>query len=1502
MAIFRSQIETALDEFVVHEGGMKFQALAVLLGKMRHPDLVACEKKADFGVDAYVSRIAAHRSVGKALACSITPTYEKVSGDAKKAKEQYADIDLFVFVTTGKVGNPKKEEWRKDLAKDCGYELEVLSREELIAQLMLPSNAPLLEQFLGLTVERTQDEQQTLENMRAAAGAVAESWVRGLREPNLVNLRSVPLDARGHDAGGLWGHAEILGALASGRRLVLSAPAGAGKTTTMIQLAASIAEDPTRVPLLIDLPAWVSRRTDILTFVAGSPEFQARAIDAPHLARAHEGAHIDFLLNGWNEVSETDALQADAMLRSLEREFPKAGIIVATRPHHFSPQLLGATFLRLQQLTRRDRREYLKGRLGDRAATLSALLDGDPVLDELTRTPFILSRVASLFSAGLDIPRTKVRVLDEVVRLHEGSDAHRAHLLQAPIAGAQSEYLGPLAIEMTQRGVTAIGMQDAYATTTAASRARLAAGQIAAIPDPGTVVNILTGHHLLEPIAYPTGFRFQHHQFQEYYATKQLRTALQRALTGSPDDRRGFAATYLNDPAWGEPLRMLAQDLGADLGSAQEGESRPLLEALIVLTQSVSLIFAAELAGLAGATLWSTIGPQLAERLRRWQAIDDAHHRQCALAAMLATRSPDFADILLPLLSSADQQQRLSTSRLWSETRPTSLGADWQAEMRRWPEAARTEFISELLYQGYSGELVGVVKTDPSIVVKTGAINTLLWNGVEDAAVELIESLAQREADEVLGSLETSIIPAALQARALTIVQERFEATEDAVGRMRIALRLRELGANVEEGLKAALGTLSAEQLRQDERLIYSAIELVAANDSAWASEWVARTMVAGSLWPRDWKRFLVEVPKDLIEATFDDIQATEYHSLERKIAVLSTNASPPVILRVFERIREIRAAIAVSPFERHEVERRAESNLSAVFRAFDAEQAVAAILPRIENSTDEIDLETVADLFSTAARSDEDRLPVTQDLRERLRAYFVANIATGMRAEDATGQLKVTFASCLAQLGGAHSINDLEALARAEHDRYQAIHALRVAGDHSDRVQFGMTSHSHWHARAIASIGGATAQAALLKMFEWPDEERAVGEVWKLQGRPNDVGVLPNRKDYGKIWDSRRARQADGGEGVRPPEAVALRNRITQLLVERAKAKETRSNDYRLPFLTSVLANVDPYGSSDLILELIAIPVDADGWSRVEAIDKMLSAGVVLPSDPTLSAIDAMLNRKYGIADNERWMVKQFLGLCPFVDDPVKGLAKIREVLGRKILSPHHLEELAQSVAHSQSNEALPLLQEMKPAFVRDGRLDSSWLQAIAAIRTAEGREVLLSFVDPQGQEQAATDFRDSLAFHLAEAARDSAEVRQRLIGFCSQGPKGLKRQVLGQAMGLIGTPEAMFAGLQLLDDADRWPIPDSVENYLEKAFVEHRPEGGQGVFALIARAANDLRLELCRLAKEDAGRCRAAFSLLGQIELWRLERGRPLGEPRNPILADTSDWPLGLAEQLTR
>ena len=84
------------------------------------------------------------------------------------------------------------------------------------------------------------------------------------------------------------------------------------------------------------------------------------------------------------------------------------------------------------------------------------MLENEPALDDLTRTPFFLSEVAGLHEAGIAIPSTKMGIIGAVIRKVEHSGEHRNQLEMPPLQGAAPAYLAALATAMTGEGAASL--------------------------------------------------------------------------------------------------------------------------------------------------------------------------------------------------------------------------------------------------------------------------------------------------------------------------------------------------------------------------------------------------------------------------------------------------------------------------------------------------------------------------------------------------------------------------------------------------------------------------------------------------------------------------------------------------------------------------------------------------------------------------------------------------------------------------------------------------------------------------------------------------------------------------------------------------------------------------------------------------------------------------------------------------------------------------------------
>ena len=532
--ISKTAILGALDELTNYGEGFRFQALGVTLAKNKCRELKASEPKSDLGLDAYAPGELFENGLGRGVACSNTATLTKIREDIEEAQNHFTDLKVLFFATPRPVSEKKAKGWRETVKKDYGITLVVISREEVISELLKPENASLCSSILRIPTAIEPSLEQIAKDCRVAIAEVNTWWVPRIPGAPLIDLSADQLGSLGNQTDSILELKDLQEMLVQSRRVMLEAPAGRGKTTTLTQIAERCAAVG-NLPFIVDLPSWTQTGQDILEYIAGMRPFRARSIDATKLAKIYEAQHFIFLLNGWNEIAEGDSHRAQTALGTLERQYPKAGILVSTRTHRVRPPLPGTTVrARLRVLNPKQRADYAVARLGERATQILRRIHTEPVLNDLTLTPLFLSEVLSIAAAGKEIPATKMGVLREVVHLPEGDQTHYGALENFPLTGRADKYLTTLSAVMTTDSQTQILEPEAKQTTNEKLRQMRELGEADGTATVVQILAALVDHHVLERIDYPAvAYRFEHQQMQEYYAAEFVKQELLGLVAGT---------------------------------------------------------------------------------------------------------------------------------------------------------------------------------------------------------------------------------------------------------------------------------------------------------------------------------------------------------------------------------------------------------------------------------------------------------------------------------------------------------------------------------------------------------------------------------------------------------------------------------------------------------------------------------------------------------------------------------------------------------------------------------------------------------------------------------------------------------------------------------------------------------------------------------------------------------------------------------------------------------
>jgi NACHT C-terminal Alpha/Beta 2 len=138
-----------------------------------------------------------------------------------------------------------------------------------------------------------------------------------------------------------------------------------------------------------------------------------------------------------------------------------------------------------------------------------------------------------------------------------------------------------------------------------------------------------------------------------------------------------------------------------------------------------------------------------------------------------------------------------------------------------------------------------------------------------------------------------------------------------------------------------------------------------------------------------------------------------------------------------------------------------------------------------------------------------------------------------------------------------------------------------------------------------------------------------------------------------------------------------------------------------------------------------------------------------------------------------------------------------------------------------------------------------------------------------------------------VANWARNDQNLRQRLFSLCERPLSPTQRLLLSAIVNALGTGEALLAGIGLLNERQSPNITYDLAKGLESFFLERCPYGDtSNAFVYAPRRADEIRAKLFRMVLSDQDRRRIAFSTLGQIEVWRIEYGRPDNEPHHPMI----------------
>jgi hypothetical protein len=232
-------------------------------------------------------------------------------------------------------------------------------------------------------------EPQLAERIRAAA----EADLRVFRQTAKWPSTTVALTLRVDDLDEPVTTSALAGAVTSLDDLILVAPPGMGKTTTLFQIAEGILANGKGTPLIVPLGDWATEGTRVLDSILKRPAFRGITEDDFRRAAAQPG--VVLLLDGWNELDMQARSRARVQVAALKAELPELGLIVSTRRQALDVPF-GGTRVDLLPLNEGQQMQIAVAMRGDAGAKIIDQAWRTAGVRELVTIPLYLTALLSL--------------------------------------------------------------------------------------------------------------------------------------------------------------------------------------------------------------------------------------------------------------------------------------------------------------------------------------------------------------------------------------------------------------------------------------------------------------------------------------------------------------------------------------------------------------------------------------------------------------------------------------------------------------------------------------------------------------------------------------------------------------------------------------------------------------------------------------------------------------------------------------------------------------------------------------------------------------------------------------------------------------------------------------------------------------------------------------------------------------------------------------------------
>lgn len=1301
--------------------------------------------------------------------------------------------------------------------------------------------------------------------LRRAAEADLAAFRRSAKWPKTT----VPLTLKVDRLGEAVTTRALAGAVVTFDDLILVAPPGMGKTTTLFQIAEGVLADGNGAPIVVPLGDWATDDAPLLSSILGRVAFSGISEDDFRAAAAQRGCIL--LLDGWNELDALARGRTRVQVEKLQRELPEIGLVISTRKQAMDVPFAGEQ-IDLMPLNEEQQMQIAVALRGDDGAKLVDESWRTPGVRELMTIPLYLTALLSL-PEGAPFPTTKEEVLRHFVTAHERQAGH-AEALQRVAHGFQQDYLDAIAVFATNTANTSVTDTSARSSISKTQAHLVGNGQLTIRTQPDAVLEVLVASHVLVRAGDAPGVSFQHQQFQEWYTSHDVERRMSAEID-DPSRREALKAEVFNLPAWEEAILFAVERMSR----GDQGQKVTCGKGILAAFE-VDPMLAAEMIYRATDDVWAGIAATVEDKVARWHGPGKSDR---ALRFMMNSGRVEFLDRIWPIITDANQQTSLKALRNCRRIRPSFLGASPASRILALPKEPRLVLLYEIASR----------------------------SGID--GLDLATDIAKQDTDpQVIASVVDALDFRRADRHVARLLDGATEATFDLVAAHGDAAGVADEG--VKRGLEAAYERRAKSELSTHERLRMIAFDVGGDDRSAEITQLVSTMTVGKSNEPEvqviyeareRHHRAIAEGVLSRVRTGLklfygaDDFLAAEGYSLDDDDLLQIAMDNPTSyddraeaaasVLGPHAVGKMVDEVLALAPILR--TDRAASETYNGLQRRIEhvpGPSLVAAIVERSSGA----DSEAIARMATLLSRRPEDQ-------GDRSRPYDEASIAAIQGLVDDWGKRMLasgnadrwrtsTVAALAAHAPDVRLLPTLRALLDDNLTRYRAFRAEAAATGYRQEPARSEAMHpwTHEYAHAFAAID-APETASLMREYLsdahfGDDAARVLVTQWKKRNDPPRDNRFIGRIDYRRVEERRTSFAADPTATCDEAEAIFA---VIDTLIDDSATDEQKKHGVVLGIAAASL----PHGQRDAtISKLIALsPLRA----RQKLLLNLVHAGAVIESATVLAALTELIEKAKKDAwiwqQNEGWEVREWLRLIPYSDNPAAALTAVDMIPGDRRLR-HLFDEMIDSLGETPSpgaEEALFRLAESHPGFYAD----RNWLDSVIGLG---GLSSALRLADLIAAETVKA--RSSEGWHLSRQLgammAKHPELRIHVYGRLEGGAS--TRGLLFLAGAVAENPDA--DGLLLLAKLGKDTRSLLSWRTIESVVTEHVPvPNWKGAYNVVPVDASFLRERLFSEVT-DGGADDAAARWLTTIDKIRDEHGLPISEPRHPDLRSGKPWPI--------